>query len=151
MPDDLTGAEIVQRFQDNEGRIDTFVNTPTGYYVDRNGTHVETIQAAMARWEIEISGPIVEATANYVLSDSDKGKHIVMNMGSGNTVTLPSGLSPGFFCRVSQKGAGQTIITASGTTLRNKNGLKTSGQYARALIEYYNATDTYLVSGDTST
>jgi hypothetical protein len=87
---------------------------------------------------------------SYTLQNSDNGKTVTMNNASASTLTVPSGLTAGFSCAIVQLGAGQVTITASGTTLRNRNGLKCAGQYAQAGILYI-AADTYSVGGDLST
>jgi hypothetical protein len=49
-----------------------------------------------------------------------------------------------------QKGAGQVTLTASGTTLNSRVGLKTGGQHAQGTIIYM-AANTYSVGGDLTT
>jgi hypothetical protein len=87
---------------------------------------------------------------SYTLVAADNGKTVTMSNAAASVLTVPSGLPTGFSCAVVQLGAGQVTITASGTTLRNRNGLKMGGQYAQAGLLFV-STDTYSVGGDLST
>lgn len=96
------------------------------------------------------SGAINAQTASYSLVAGDNGKIVTMNVGSGNTLTVPASLAVGFNCTVIQLGAGQTTILASGTTLNSYQGyLKISGQHGSASIVGY-TTDVYNVAGNLS-
>lgn len=72
----------------------------------------------------------------YTLAASDCGKIVTCSNASAITVTVPNTLKPGFFCTVTQKGAGQVTFSAQASgTLRNRSGFtKTAGQYASATI-----------------
>lgn len=87
---------------------------------------------------------------SYTLVAGDNGITVTMNNASASTLTVPSGLAAGFSCVVVQLGAGQVTISPSSTTLRAKNGLKLSGQYAQAGL-FYIASNTYSVGGDLTT
>lgn len=97
------------------------------------------------------SGNIVtDATTARTLSDGDNGKTIVCTSGSAVAVTLGTGRPAGFACLVVALGAGQVTLTASGTTLRARNGLKSAGQYAVMSVANV-ASETYVVGGDCTT
>jgi len=96
------------------------------------------------------SGAISAKTASYSLVAGDNGKIITMNVASANTLTVPASLAVGFNCTVIQLGAGQTTITASGTTLNSYQGyLKISGQHGSASIVSYTS-NVYNVAGSLS-
>ena len=96
------------------------------------------------------SDGIQAKTASYTLVAADNGKIITMNVASANTLTVPASLDVGFNCTVIQLGAGQTTITASGTTLNSyQSYLKISGQHGSASIISY-ASNVYNVAGSLS-
>jgi hypothetical protein len=96
------------------------------------------------------SSGIQAKTASYTLVAGDNGKIITMNVASANTLTVPASLNVGFNCTVIQIGAGQTTITASGTTLNSYQGyLKISGQHGSASIVSY-VSNVYNVAGSLS-
>ena len=96
------------------------------------------------------SDGIQAKTASYSLVAADNGKVITMNVASANTLTVPASLAVGFNCTVIQLGAGQTTITASGTTLNSYQGyLKISGQHGSASIVSYTS-NVYNVAGSLS-
>lgn len=99
------------------------------------------------------SDPAINAQTGttYTLQASDNGKIVECSNASAITVTVPASLGTGFNCVVVQLGAGQVTLSASGTTLRNRNGLKTAGQYAAVSIMPTSTADTFLVSGDAAT
>ncbi|TGT76159.1 hypothetical protein EN809_000600 [Mesorhizobium sp. M2E.F.Ca.ET.166.01.1.1] len=84
----------------------------------------------------------------------DANGTIEMNVGTANTLTIPPNSSVAFpistVINFTQLGAGQTTVTAGvGVTLRNRNGLKTAGQYAMGTL-YKRGTDEWVVGGDVS-
>ena len=86
---------------------------------------------------------------SYSLTSSDNGKVVTLNNGSAITLTIPSGLGDGFNCLIVQKGSGQITLSASGTTLINRqNHTKTAGQYAVVSIVNIGS-DNIIVGGDT--
>ena len=85
----------------------------------------------------------------YTLVSTDNGKVITLNNSNGITLTVPSGLGSGFNCLIIQKGTGQIFISASGTTLINRQGhTKTAGQYAVVSIVNI-GNNTIILGGDT--
>ena len=96
------------------------------------------------------SAGIQAKTASYSLVAADNGKIITMNVATANTLTVPASLDVGFNCTVIQLGAGQTTITASGTTLNSyQSYLKISGQHGSASIVGYTS-NVYNVAGNLS-
>ena len=96
------------------------------------------------------SDGIQAKTASYSLVAADNGKIITMNVATANTLTVPASLDVGFNCTVIQLGAGQTTITASGTTLNSyQSYLKISGQHGSASIVGYTS-NVYNVAGNLS-
>lgn len=94
-------------------------------------------------------------TANQVLALVDQGALVQMDVASANTLTVPPESSVAWPARAridwAEKGAGQTTITAgAGVTLLSANGLKMRAQNAMGSLVKV-ATDTWRVSGDTST
>lgn len=108
--------------------------------------------------DVEIEGQVTginTQTASYILALSDKGKIVEMNVGSGNTITVPTNASVAFPVNsridLVQFGAGQTTVTAAGgVTIRSVSGnLKMSAQYAGASL-YKRATDEWVLVGSLS-
>ena len=86
---------------------------------------------------------------SYSLTSSDNGKVVTLNKANAITLTIPSGLGDGFNCLIVQKGAGQITLSASGTTLINRQShTKTAGQYAVVSIVNIGS-DNIIVGGDT--
>jgi len=91
-------------------------------------------------------------TANYILTEEDVGKYIRMNVGVGNTLTVPVNSSEaipvGAIIQVRQAGAGQTTIVAdSGVTIVSPETLKLRKQgSSAALIKV--AEDIWDITGD---
>lgn len=89
-------------------------------------------------------------TASYTLVLADAGKHIEMNVGSANNLTVPPNADVAFpigtQILISQYGAGQTTIVAgSGVTVRSADSkLKIAKQYAQATLVKRDANEWYL-------
>lgn len=84
----------------------------------------------------------------YTLVASDKGKVLTFDNAAAITLTVPSGLGAGFNCLIVQLGAGQVTLTASSTTIYNRQSYtKTAGQYAVVTIVAPVA-NTFITSGD---
>lgn len=75
--------EAINRFKDNEVRLDDFVNDPTGYNRD-NGAPVESIPAFLERIESEISatGAIAITEANKTASEAAKNIALTAQAGA---------------------------------------------------------------------
>jgi hypothetical protein len=92
-------------------------------------------------------------TANYTLVLGDATKTIEMNVGSANTLTIPTNASVAFPVGtqiiVLQTNTGQTTLTpAGGVTLNSKDAkTKLSGQWAGATL-IKRATNTWVAVGD---
>ena len=84
----------------------------------------------------------------YTLVAADNGKVVTLSNSSAITLTVPVSLPTGFNCSIVQLGAGQVTITASSTTIHNRQSFtKTAGQYSAVTILQY-ATNTFLTQGD---
>ena len=83
------------------------------------------------------------------LAATDNGTIIVCSSNSAVTIIVPSSLPSGFNCMIIQSGSGQVSLSASSTTLNNRNGSKTAGQHAIMTIVHLGS-DTFVVSGDTT-
>lgn len=87
---------------------------------------------------------------NYTLTASDHQCKLMINNASANTITVPDIRLSGFNCRFFAIGAGQTTMTASGSTVNGFGGaLKSAGQYARFEIDKYDKS-AFVVSGNTT-
>ena len=109
----------------------------TGGVVDFNGSEIENFKAS-----------IYEDSDNHSLTASENGKIIVFTSDSDIVLAVPTSLAIGFNCLIVQEGEGAVTITASGTTVRNRNNhVKTAGQYAVMSLFSY-ATNVFISSGD---
>jgi hypothetical protein len=86
----------------------------------------------------------------YTLLSTDNGKIVTLNNASAVTVTVPSGLGSGFNCTLVQLGAGTVSVSASSTTINNRNShTSMAGQYGSATLVAY-ASNTFIFQGDTA-
>ena len=90
-----------------------------------------------------------ESGTTKTLAAADNGTIIVCSSSSAITITVPASLPSGFNCMIIQNGSGQISLSASSTTLNNRNGSKTAGQYAIMTLVHLGS-DVFVVSGDTS-
>ena len=90
-----------------------------------------------------------ESGTSKTLAASDNGTIIVCSSNSAVTITVPASLPAGFNCMIIQSGSGQVSLSASSTTLNNRNGTKTAGQHAIMTVVHLGS-NAYVVSGDTS-
>lgn len=98
--------------------------------------------------DVEVSSEITSAT--YTLSSTDRGKTLLFNSGTAQTITCPSGLDTGFNVTAIQLGTGQLNFVGSGVTLVNRFGHSSSaGQYSAVSVIVLNGTQ-YLIVGDTA-
>lgn len=86
-----------------------------------------------------VSLDIVTKTASFSLSASENGKVINCNSGSRIDITIPAGLTPGFNCRVVQKGSGRVRFLTDGTT--TLNSYYSTGSEPNAVIGRYGVVD----------
>jgi hypothetical protein len=101
----------------------------------------QTLTAAqMTQLQGDIYNPTVSVkTASYVLVAADAGTRVEMNVGTANTVTVNTGLfTAGDTLIISNKGAGQTTITA-GTATVSSAGVLTLDQYANGELYFVSA------------
>lgn len=65
-------------------------------------------------------------TAAYTFLSTDLGNIIIVDNPTAVILTVPTGLSAGFYCEIIQKGAGKATVTgASGVTIVNASGAGT--------------------------
>jgi hypothetical protein len=84
----------------------------------------------------------------YTLVAADNGKIVTLSNASAITLTIPTGLGAGFNCMIVQLGAGVVTLTASSTTINNRQSFtKTAGQYATVSLFAY-AANTFVSAGD---
>ncbi len=90
-----------------------------------------------------------QSGTSYTLQASDNGKVVEFTSNSAVACTLPSGLGTTFGCTIMQAGSGQVTLSASGTTIQNRQSFtKTAGQYASFVILPTGTTNTYRTQGD---
>lgn len=92
-----------------------------------------------------------EVTSGRDLTNADFSGNRMLSINSAApiTLTIPTGLTGKEPLLIYQMGAGQVTI-AGAATLRNRNGLKTAGQYALLSI-VPRGSNIYVVSGDVAT
>ena len=90
-----------------------------------------------------------ESGTSKTLAAADNGTIIVCSSSSAVTITVPASLPTGFNCMIIQSGSGQVSLSASSTTLNNRNGTKTAGQHAIMTVVHLGS-NAFVVSGDTS-
>ena len=88
-----------------------------------------------------------ESGTSKTLAAADNGTIIVCSSNSAVTITVPASLPTGFNCMIIQSGSGQVSLSASSTTLNNRNGTKTAGQHAIMTVVHLGS-DAFVVSGD---
>ncbi len=106
---------------------------------------------------VRIDGPIygytslsLLLTGNYVLTNADSGKIVVINSSISSYLTLPNGLSGGYGISMMQAGVGTIIIgSGSGVSVKHRQShTQTAGIYAVASINYLSGS-TFIFAGDT--
>jgi len=90
-----------------------------------------------------------ESGTTKTLAAADNGTIIVCSSSSAVTITVPASLPTGFNCMIIQSGSGQVSLSASSTTLNNRNGSATAGQYAILTLVHLGS-NVFVVSGDTT-
>ena len=112
--------------------------TMTGNLAASGNTNISGFNATLA----------TSTATSYTLSANDNGKVITLNNAAAITLTIPSGLPTGFNCLIVQTGAGKITLTASGTTIQNRQSFtKTAGQYAIATLVHIGS-NVFISSGD---
>jgi hypothetical protein len=91
----------------------------------------------------------VQSGTTYMLANTDNGKIITLNNASTITLTIPT-LFAGFNCMIVQLGAGQVVLSPSGTTVTNRSGFTKTGD-TNAIVTILGITSTsFISSGDMS-
>jgi hypothetical protein len=115
------------------------------------------INASAAIEQNKIADSIIDTkTANYTLALTDKNKFIEMNVGSANTVSIPTDASVNFpigsQINITQYGTGKTqvvAVTPGTTSVRSTPGAFLRAQYSSATVIKRAANEWYLI-GDLS-
>jgi hypothetical protein len=133
----VTKAHVGLGDVDNTKDVDKPISGPTQTALDAKANSLVTIDAE---------------TASYTLILANQDQMVEMNVGSGNTLTVPENSSVAFpigtRIHVVQTGSGQTTITpAGGVTVNGTPGLKTRAQWS-AVTLVKRATDTWVAFGD---
>jgi len=81
---------------------------------------------------------IVTKTADYTLTNAENGKVIVCNSSVRIDITVPSGLTSGFNCRVVQGGTGAVRFVASSTTI---NGYQSGSDAPNGIVGQHGVVD----------
>lgn len=91
----------------------------------------------------------VAYTADYTLSESDHGSILEFDSPTDITLTVPTGLPPGFQVSITQLGEGQVVIVGAGSLQINNPYLlnKTSRKFSKVGIEI-SSTNLVILSGD---
>jgi hypothetical protein len=119
--------------------------------------------AAIAQSKVESLSTDLDAKSDVILSTNQKATSYTISildigkqveMSGGGTLTVPLNSSVAFpigtSILITQTGASQVTIAGSvGVTVNSSNGLKLYGQWSSALL-MKRATDTWLLSGDTT-
>jgi hypothetical protein len=134
-------------------------NVAPGYYY-WNGTAWVAILGNVTTSSISGNGTTTTLTnfgaevntqsgTTYTLATTDNGKIISCTSNSAVTITVPA-LNIGFNCLIVQRGTGQVILSASGSTINNRyNFNKTAGQHAIMSVVSV-ASGVFVSSGDMS-
>lgn len=135
------GADIVAIVDDVAGTPITKKVTVTNLM-----TQAPVQTADIANFSSAFYSTVSETTTARTLSDSDNGKIIVCDNTALVTVTVPTGLTSGFSCKIIQGGAGKVkVVGASGVTLSLIGGYNTTTvQYAVVDLVNY-ASETYVL------
>lgn len=96
------------------------------------------------------TGVVDTLTTSRSVSNADNGETLYYTGAANITLTIPSGLSTGWWCRVVQGGAGKVTFAGSGVTVSGKQGqLSTGGQWHVVEARRLTASQ-YVVHGDTA-
>jgi hypothetical protein len=143
------GADILAIVDDVAGTATTKKVTATNLMTLAPVQSVNGSTGAVTVSGTDLFSDIVsETTTARTLSDSDNGKVIVCSNAGQVIVTIPSGLTSGFNCTITQGGAGTVTIAGSGASINGFNDkTATAGQYAVVNVIPV-GTNAYYVDGD---
>ena len=88
---------------------------------------------------------IVTKTADYTLTNAENGKVIFCNSTNRIDITVPSGLTSGFNCRVVQGNTGAVSFVASSTTI---NGYTSGSDAPNGIVGQHGVVDIVPVGSD---
>jgi hypothetical protein len=157
----VIGNGSVDPFIKSNGNKDLTLQTGasnTGSIVIRDGSNANIELAPHGTGKIDLNdSPLTgygadlqtESGTSKTLAAADNGTIIVCSSSSAITITVPASLPSGFNCMIIQSGSGQVSLSASSTTLNNRNGSKTAGQYAILTLVHLGS-NVFVVSGDTT-
>lgn len=126
-----------------------------------NTSSIATLTATQTLTNKTLTAPVVTyaldtKTGNYTLVLTDQSKVIEMNVGSANTISVPTNSSVAFpigtQIHITQYGAGKTqvvAVTPATTTIRSTPGAYLRAQYSSATLIKRGTDEWYLV-GDLS-
>jgi len=98
----------------------------------------------------KVSAVNAQTGTTYTLAATDAGKIVTLSNAAAITLTVPAGLGAGFNCVLVNKGAGIVTLTASGTTINNRNAhTALAGEDAMATVAADVANNFYF-QGDTA-
>lgn len=122
-----------------------------------SNTNIKTVNNVSVLGSTDINTDATSFTASTSqasgrnLVSTDNGKTIYCTNSSPITMTIPTGLTQGFHCKVLQSSTGQVIVSGAGGTTVIGNGTTTNaGDFI--LVEYFKSSETYviqLVNGST--
>ena len=93
---------------------------------------------------------VAESGTSRTLSSSDDGIILQCTSNSAVTITVPTDLDVGFTITIIQVGTGQITLSASGTTINNRQShTKTAGQWAIVSLIQRTANN-FVLAGDTA-
>ena len=143
------GADIMAIVDDVSGTATTKKVTATNLMTLAPVQSVNGSTGAVTVSGTDLFSDVVsETTTARTLSDSDNGKVIVCSNAGQVIVTIPSGLTSGFNCTITQGGAGTVTIAGSGASINGFNDkTATAGQYAVVNVIPV-GTNAYYVDGD---
>ena len=143
------GADILPIVDDVAGTATTKKVTATNLMTLAPVQSVNGSTGAVTVSGTDLFNDIVsETTTARTLSNSDNGKVIVCSNAGQIIVTIPSGLTSGFNCTITQGGAGTVTIAGSGASINGfNNKTATAGQYAVVNVIPVGA-NAYYVDGD---
>jgi hypothetical protein len=114
-----------------------------------SGTNIKTVGGTtlLGSGDVPLILPVREVGITGSISNADNG--VVILVTATITITIPSGLAPGFECSfVTAPSCVLTIVSASGVTLINNTGLIMLPQLSFTLKARSSVSNSYIVTGN---
>ena len=92
--------------------------------------------------------PNSQSGSVYTVQTSDFNKMVIMTSNSSSTIILPTGLTPGWSCRVMQGNGTISFASASGVTIRSANSYRRTKTQWGVVTVVCTGTNTFSLSGD---